>query len=63
MTAPWPIAELGDVIDYRKDFITIDDLEIYKRPRVQLHAKGIVVRDIVSGATIKTKKQQVARMK
>lgn len=61
MTAPWPIAELGDVIDYRKDFITIDDLEIYKRPRVQLHAKGIVVRDIVSGATIKTKKQQVIR--
>src|SRR5262249_54105928 len=31
----------------------------YKRPRVQLHAKGLVLRDEVPGALIKTKKQQV----
>ncbi|MGH6680528.1 MAG: restriction endonuclease subunit S, partial [Bradyrhizobium sp.] len=33
----------------------------YRRPRVQLHAQGIVLRDAVPGAQIKTKKQQVAR--
>jgi type I restriction enzyme, S subunit len=33
----------------------------YKRPRVQLHAQGIVQRDEVPGALIKTKAQQVCR--
>jgi type I restriction enzyme S subunit len=41
--------------------VTIDDLQTYKRPRVQLHAQGIVLRDDVPGALIKTKKQQVCR--
>lgn len=57
----WPTVALGDVIDHRKEFIIIDDLETYRRPRVQLHAQGIVLRDAVSGAQIKTKKQQVVR--
>ena len=52
---------LGDAIQHRKEFIEIDDFEIYKRCRVQLHAKGIVLRDIISGSDIKTKKQQVCR--
>jgi type I restriction enzyme S subunit len=52
---------LGEVLRHRKVFITIDDLETYKRPRVQLHAQGIVLRDEVPGALIKTKKQQVCR--
>ena len=57
----WPATPLGDVVRHRKEFIQIDDIESYKRCRVQLHAKGIVVRDTVSGAEIKTKKQQVCR--
>jgi type I restriction enzyme, S subunit len=61
MSAVWPIVALGEVIDHRKEFIIIDDLETYRRPRVQLHAQGIVLRDAVPGAEIKTKKQQVAR--
>ncbi|MCQ3950560.1 MAG: restriction endonuclease subunit S [Planctomycetes bacterium] len=61
MTKPWPKMKLGDVVTHRKEFITIDDLATYKRCRVQLHAKGIVLRDVVSGAEIKTKKQQVCR--
>jgi type I restriction enzyme S subunit len=61
MSAVWPTVALGKVIDYRKEFIIIDDLETYRRPRVQLHAQGIVLRDAVPGAEIKTKKQQVAR--
>ncbi len=61
MKAPWPIVPLGQAIRHRKEFITIDDLTEYKRCRVQLHAKGIVLRDIVTGASIGTKKQQVCR--
>lgn len=61
MNAAWPTVALGDVIEHRKEFITIDDLKTYRRPRVQLHAQGIVLRDAVLGAEIKTKKQQVAR--
>lgn len=61
MSKPWPKVKLGEVVTPRKEFITIDDLATYKRCRVQLHAKGIVLRDVVSGAEIKTKKQQVCR--
>jgi type I restriction enzyme S subunit len=52
---------LGNVIEHRKEFITIDDTATYKRCRVQLHAKGIVLRDEIEGARIKTKTQQVCR--
>jgi type I restriction enzyme, S subunit len=57
----WPKVRLGDVLRHRKIFITIDDLKTYKRVRVQLHAQGIVVRDVVPGAMIKTKRQQACR--
>lgn len=59
MSARWPVCKLGDVIRHRKEFIQINDLSVYKRCRVQLHAQGIVLRDTVPGAEIKTKKQQV----
>ena len=61
MSEVFPVVALGEVVRQRKEFIHIDDMETYKRCRVQLHAKGIVLRDIVSGAAIKTKKQQVCR--
>jgi type I restriction enzyme S subunit len=54
-------AKFGEFLRHRKEFIKIDDAETYKRARVQLHWKGIVVRDEVEGAVIKTKEQQVAR--
>jgi len=57
----WPTTKLGEVLRHRKEFITIDDLTSYKRPRVQLHVQGIVLRDEVPGALIKTKTQQVCR--
>ena len=57
----WQNAPLSSAIQYRKEFIQIDDLENYKRCRVQLHAQGIVLRDTVPGAEIKTKKQQVCK--
>lgn len=57
----WPIVSLAEVLRHRKEFITIDDTQQYKRCRVQLHAKGVLLRDTVSGTDIKTKKQQVCR--
>lgn len=57
----FPVVALGDVLRHRKEFITIDDTQQYKRCRVQLHARGVVLRDLVSGSDIKTKKQQVCR--
>lgn len=59
MSKKWPVIPLGQVVKYRKEFIHIDDLQIYKRCRVQLHAQGIVLRDTVYGSEIKTKKQQI----
>lgn len=61
MNEDWRLVPLGEVVKYRKEFIAIDDLETYKRCRVQLHAQGIVLRDSILGAQIKTKKQQVCR--
>jgi type I restriction enzyme, S subunit len=55
------VAKFSKFVQNRKEFIRIDDLEVYKRARVQLHWKGIVIRDQVEGATVKTKAQQVAR--
>lgn len=59
MSKTWPMVPLQKVLTYHKEFININDTKTYKRCRVQLHAQGIVLRDIVSGAEIKIKKQQV----
>ncbi len=48
-------------VDPSQGIHTDYDLDIYKRCRVQLHAQGIVLRDSVVGAEIKTKKQQVCK--
>jgi type I restriction enzyme S subunit len=52
---------LGQVLAQRSEFITIDDTRRYKRCRVQLHAQGVVLRDVVEGSAIRTKSQQVCR--
>src|SRR5271168_4056525 len=61
MNSNWPLVPLKEVLIHRKGFIEINDHEIYKRCRVQLHAQGIVLRDEVPGVEIKTKAQQVCR--
>ncbi len=61
MSAAWPQVLLGEVLTHRKEFIQINDLDKYKRCRVKLHTQGIVLRDAVTGADIKTKKQQVCK--
>lgn len=52
---------LGSVLRQRKQVIQIDDTKEYKRCRVQLHAQGVMLRDRVMGAEVKTKSQQVCR--
>ena len=61
MSAKWPEVPLGDVLTHRKEFIRVDDAREYLRCRVQLHARGVVLRDRIEGAFIKTKSQQVCR--
>src|SRR5688572_7023116 len=61
MSSPWPMVRLAAVLHQRKEFITIDDLTTYRRPRVRVGAQGIVLRDELAGALIKTKTQQVCR--
>lgn len=57
----WPLVALGEAVTHRKEFVEIDDAVTYKRCRVRLHAQGVVLRDQIEGALIKTKKQQVCR--
>ena len=61
MISDWQIVPLGEFLTQRKEFFIIDDFARYKRARVQSHGKGIVLRDEIEGAEIKTKKQQAAR--
>lgn len=56
-----PRVRLGEILTHLKEFIQIDDTAMYKRCRVQLHAKGIILRDEIEGALIKTKNQQICR--
>src|SRR3989442_7249508 len=61
MSKTWPMVAMREVLKHRKEFITIEDLSVYRRPRVQSHARGVVLRDEIPGALIKTKTQQVCR--
>lgn len=62
ISSSYSIIELEEVITQRKKFITISDDKEYKRCRVQISGKGIVLRDIVLGKEIKTKKQQICKI-
>lgn len=57
----FPVISLSSVIKQRKQFITIDDSQTYKRCRVQFFAKGVELRDEVLGSEIKTKRQQLCK--
>lgn len=57
----WPLVPLGELVSHRKEFITIDPEATYLRCRVQVSARGVVLRDRISGGEIKTRRQQVCR--
>lgn len=46
---------------YQNEFVTIEDAQEYKRVTAKLHTKGIVLRDIVKGFELKTKRQQICK--
>lgn len=55
----WSWQPLAFALRHRKRFVSIEDQQRFKRVRVQLHGRGIVLRDEVKGADLRTKKQQV----
>ncbi|MBI5075110.1 MAG: restriction endonuclease subunit S [Nitrospirae bacterium] len=57
----WKKVRLGEVLSHRKGFITINDNAEYKLCRVQLHRRGVVLREMIKGKTIRTKKQQICK--
>lgn len=61
MTSPFSKVRLGSFLRHRREFFTLDDTARYTRVRVQFHNKGIVLRDAVAGAELRTKNQQAAR--
>ncbi|NLU92652.1 hypothetical protein HGH90_11985 [Chitinophaga sp. Ak27] len=61
INSAYKIVELRTVLKQRKEIITINDNQSYKRCRVQIQGKGVVLRDKVLGKEIKTKKQQLCK--
>ena len=52
---------LGSGLNYKKDFIIINDTDVYKLCRVQTKAQGVVLRENKIGSDIKTKKQKICK--
>jgi type I restriction enzyme, S subunit len=57
----WEHVHLGTVAVQHREIIEVDDLQTYSRCRVRLRGQGVVLRDEVAGAAIRTKRQQVCR--
>jgi type I restriction enzyme S subunit len=57
----YPVVPLSRILSPRAELTTLLDDQEYKRVRVRLHGRGVELRDIVLGADIKTKLQQVCR--
>jgi len=57
----YELVKLKEVIKQRKGSINVEDDKEYKRCRVEWYGKGVVLRDIVPGSSIKTKRQQLCK--
>ncbi|MGV2874017.1 restriction endonuclease subunit S [Colwellia sp. E150_009] len=57
----YPLVELSEVLEQRRTSIKISDSELYKRCRVRVRGKGIILRDEVLGKEIKTKTQYLCK--
>ncbi len=53
----WPMVPLREVLERRKDEVSVEEYEIYKRLTIRLNGNGITVRDQLPGSEIGTKKQ------
>lgn len=61
VSSNYDLVNLKEVLNHRKEFINISDKIDYKRCRVQINGKGVVLRDEIYGKDIKTKKQQLCK--
>lgn len=59
--SPFELKRIGKAIKRRKDQMTVEDGKKYKRITIKTNCGGVVVRDEVSGAEIKTKNQYYVR--
>ncbi len=57
----YPERPLEEVLTLQKRRMAIDDESEYQRIRVQLHQQGVILRDVLDGADLKTKTQQVCQ--
>jgi type I restriction enzyme, S subunit len=55
----WKTVKLGEILKNRKETILIKDESEYCLCRVQLHRRGVILREKLFGSQIKTKKQQI----
>jgi type I restriction enzyme M protein len=53
----WKTVQLNDVLVRRKDACDVEEGTVYKRVRIQVKGRGVVLRDEVDGAKIGTKRQ------
>lgn len=59
--ARWEPVRLRDVLTRRKDVCEVEDGVTYKRIRIQVKGRGVVLRDAVDGSRIGTKRQFLVR--
>lgn len=57
----YPQILFSEIMKENKDSITINDKNEYKRIKIKLRGRGIVLRDILQGGKIKTKKQKLTK--
>lgn len=55
--ATWEEIRLGDVLRRRKEVVEVQDDALYKRLRIQVKGRGVVLRDEMAGSQIGTKRQ------
>lgn len=57
----YPLSTIGNFLLRNKTFVHLKDNEKYKRVTIKLYNKGVLIRDIVYGSEIKTKKQYLVK--
>lgn len=55
--ASWHPVRLDDVLTRRKDVVEIEDDVLYKRLRIQVKGRGVLLRDEIKGEEVGTKRQ------
>ena len=57
----WRMGQLGEAVSLVRRWTQLEEDAQYKRVTVQLHGRGLYLRDEVNGHQVRTKKQQVVK--